>query len=54
MEVNKLYDPAALPSKERTPGTHWVGGGVGPRFGQDAVAYLLTYLLNYSMVQDII
>jgi hypothetical protein len=26
-----------LPSGERAPGTHWIGGWVGPRFGLDAV-----------------
>jgi hypothetical protein len=27
--------PAALYPEERTPGTHWIGGWVGPRAGLD-------------------
>jgi len=39
MEVSgQLHAPAALPPKERAPGTHWIGGWVGPRAGLDAVA----------------
>jgi hypothetical protein len=34
--VPKCYDPAALPL-EMAPGTHWVGGWVGPRAGPDAM-----------------
>jgi hypothetical protein len=30
--------PAALYPEERTPGTHWIGGWVGPRAGLDAGA----------------
>jgi hypothetical protein len=30
------YTPAALYHRERTPGTHWTGGWVGPRAGLDA------------------
>jgi hypothetical protein len=38
MEVNgQLHDPDALPLKERAPGTHWIGGWVGPRAVMDAV-----------------
>jgi hypothetical protein len=39
MEVSdKLHAPAALPpGKERSPGTHWVGGWAGPRAGLDTV-----------------
>jgi hypothetical protein len=38
MEVNgQLHDTAALPSKERAPVTHWIGGWVGPRAGLDEV-----------------
>jgi hypothetical protein len=29
------HAPAALYSQERTPGTHWTGGWVGPRAGLD-------------------
>jgi hypothetical protein len=29
--------PPALPPRERTPGTHWIGGWVGPREVQGAV-----------------
>ena len=33
MEVSgQLHTPAALP-KEKSPGTHWKGGSVGPRIG---------------------
>jgi hypothetical protein len=32
MEVSgQLHAPAALPPRERAPGTHWIGGWVGPR-----------------------
>jgi hypothetical protein len=38
MEVNgQLHAPAALHPKERDPGTHWIGGCVGPRAVLDAV-----------------
>jgi hypothetical protein len=34
MQVNdKLHAPAALPPRERAPGTHWIGGWVG-RYGE--------------------
>jgi hypothetical protein len=37
MEVSgQLYAPAALPPRERVPGTHWIGGRVDPRSGLDA------------------
>jgi hypothetical protein len=37
MQVSgQLHTPAALPSG-RSPGTHWIGGWVGPRAGLDAV-----------------
>jgi hypothetical protein len=29
------HAPAALYSREKTPGTHWTGGWVGPRAGLD-------------------
>jgi hypothetical protein len=38
MEVSgQLHAPAALPPRERAPGTHWIGGWVGPRAVLDAV-----------------
>jgi hypothetical protein len=37
MEINgQLHAPAALPPL-KAPGTHWIGGCVGPRAGFDAV-----------------
>jgi hypothetical protein len=30
--------PGCFTTEERAPGTHWVGGGVGPRAGMEAVA----------------
>jgi hypothetical protein len=39
MEVSgELHASAALPPRERAPGTHWIGGRVDPRAGLDAVA----------------
>jgi hypothetical protein len=32
------HAPAPLYPRERTPGTHWTGGWVGPRAGLDAEA----------------
>jgi len=29
--------PGRVTSRERTPGTHWIGGWVRPRTGPDAV-----------------
>jgi hypothetical protein len=38
MEVSgQLHAPAALPPRERDPGTHWIGGWVGPRAVLDTV-----------------
>jgi hypothetical protein len=38
MEVSgQLHAPAALPKGKQPPGTHWIGGWVGPRAGLDAV-----------------
>jgi hypothetical protein len=38
MEVSsQLHAPATLPLKERDPGTHWIGGWVGPRAVLDVV-----------------
>jgi hypothetical protein len=38
MEVSiQLHVPAALPPKERSAGTHWIGGWVGARADLDAV-----------------
>jgi len=34
---SQLHAPTALPPKERTPGTHWIGGWVGPKTGLDTV-----------------
>jgi hypothetical protein len=31
----QLHTLAALPPGERAPGTHWIGGSVGPRAGLD-------------------
>jgi hypothetical protein len=37
MEVNgQLNTPVGLTPGERAPGTHWIGGWVGPRGGLDA------------------
>jgi len=33
----QLYATAALPPREGTPGTNWIGGWVGPRAVTDAV-----------------
>jgi hypothetical protein len=39
MEVSgQLHVLATLPRGDRTPGTHWIGGWVGPRASLDAVA----------------
>jgi hypothetical protein len=38
MEVSgQLHAPGRFTSTERTPGTHWIGGWVGPRAVLDAV-----------------
>jgi hypothetical protein len=38
MEVSgQLHASAALPSGKEPPGTHWIGGWVGPRAVLDAV-----------------
>jgi hypothetical protein len=38
MEVSgQLHAPAALPPAKETPGTHWIGGWVGPRTVLDTV-----------------
>jgi hypothetical protein len=34
---DQLHAPAALPFGARAPGTHWIGGWVGPRAGLDTV-----------------
>jgi hypothetical protein len=34
---DQLHAPAALSQGERTPGTHWIGGWVGPRADSDAM-----------------
>jgi hypothetical protein len=33
----QLQVPTALPFGEKSPGTHWIGGRVGPRADIDAV-----------------
>jgi hypothetical protein len=33
----QFHSPVALAPGERVPGTHWIGGWVGPRAGLDAV-----------------
>jgi hypothetical protein len=33
----QLHAPTALPPGERAPGTHWIGGWVGPGAGRDDV-----------------
>jgi hypothetical protein len=35
--TGQLHAHAALPTGERAPGTHWIGGWVGPRTGLDAM-----------------
>jgi hypothetical protein len=38
MEVSgQLHTPAALLPGKEPPGTHWIGGWVGPRAGLDAM-----------------
>jgi hypothetical protein len=36
-----LHAPAALPAGKEPPGTHWIGGWVGPRAGLDDVEYII-------------
>jgi hypothetical protein len=52
MEVNgQLHAPAAL-SRERTPGTDWIGGWVSPTAGLDAVEYRnISCLYQESTIQ---
>jgi hypothetical protein len=39
MEVSgQLHASVALPPRERAPGTHWIGGWMGPRAGLDTVS----------------
>jgi hypothetical protein len=33
----QLHAPAAVPHRERAPGTQWIGGWMGPRAVLDAV-----------------
>jgi hypothetical protein len=35
--IGQLHTPAALAPRERISGTHWIGGGVGPRAILDTV-----------------
>jgi hypothetical protein len=45
MEVSDvLHTPAALPSREVAPDTHWLGGWVGHSVGLDTVEKSLTLL----------
>jgi len=38
MEVRgQFHAPIALPTGKKNPGTHWMGDGVSPKTGQDAV-----------------
>jgi hypothetical protein len=37
MEVNSVSRHGRFTPKERAPGTHWIGGWVGPRAGLDKV-----------------
>jgi len=40
MEVSgQLHAPAALLPRKESPGTHWIGGWVGPRAGILTVTY---------------
>jgi hypothetical protein len=43
MEVSgQLHAPAALPPRERAPGSHWIGGWLGTRAGLDQMLQFLT------------
>jgi len=33
----QVFAPAALPPRDRAPGTYWIGGGMDPRAGLDVV-----------------
>jgi hypothetical protein len=38
MQVSgQLHASVTLPLEKESPGTHWIGGGVGPRASLDAV-----------------
>jgi hypothetical protein len=37
MEASVNFTPRLLKLRERAVGTHWIGGWVGPKAGQDAV-----------------
>jgi len=37
METWSASHPSRVTPRERAPGTHWIGGWVGPRTGLDAV-----------------
>jgi hypothetical protein len=51
MEVSdQLHTPAALPPGEVGPGTHWIGGWVGPRAGLDVVEKSLAPARNRTPV----
>jgi hypothetical protein len=39
MEMNvQLHPPRPLYTRDKAPGTHWIGGWLGPRASLDAVA----------------
>jgi hypothetical protein len=54
------HAPAALYPRERTPGTHWIGGWVGLRAGLDAGARRKILCLcrgsnlDYPIVQPVV
>jgi hypothetical protein len=50
MEVScQLHDPAALPPRERAPGTHSIGGWVGPREGLDTMVKVKSKNVKLSL-----
>jgi hypothetical protein len=48
--VSGYTDPSFLDlgftARERAPGTHWIGGWVGPRAGRDAMEYRKIFALT--------
>jgi hypothetical protein len=52
MDVSgQLHAPAALPPGERAPGTHWIGGWVGPRAVLDAVVKRKFHIPRTPIIQ---
>jgi hypothetical protein len=44
MEVSgQLHAPVSLPPGKEPPGTHWIGGWVGPRSGLEAGVIYVMY-----------